>query len=563
MEHAPLSLIKPSRWLMQQVKRAQGWLYLTVLLGLLSGLLIILQAYWLARVIDQACMHHQAIAALWPELLGILLCFLVRAGILGLKSWASFHIGASVRAHVREALTAHLLKISPLKVAQISSGALSALMLEQVEALQNFCARYYPQMIFAVLLPILILVMVFPHNWIAGLVLLITAPLIPLFMALVGMGASALHRENFVALERLGAKFVDVLQGFATLKLFDQSQHQAQVIERSAAGYRQKTMRVLRVAFLSSATLEFFASLSIALIATWLGLSLLGYIHWGEYGHGLTLWTALFILLLAPEFYLPLKELGVYYHDRAAAIGASEAILAILQKPVLHDAKPGVLIETREEGVQVSVKNLFFTYPKAQHPTISNLSFTLKPNTCMAIVGVSGVGKSTLLQLLAGNLMPDSGELYLNGVSRQEASLASWRGAIGFLSQKPKLLPGSVKENIQLVCPEASDTRILKAAQDAGLNLSLDHQIGEQNAGISVGQAQRIALARVFLKEAKLILLDEPTASLDAKHQAVIMDTIFRQKHRATWIIVTHHLDTITHCDEIWTIEQGTLAKSL
>ena len=265
-----------------------------------------------------------------------LILIILRSGLAWLRQYLGFQTSARVRRQLRAMLMAHLTKVGPRGVAGESSGALASSLLEQVEAMHDFFAHYLSQMSLAVLIPIAIIAVVFPLNWVAGIILLLTAPLIPLFMALVGMGAKSANAQHFKSLARMSAHFLDVLRGLVTLKLFNQSRRQAQVIAEVADEYRKRTMSVLRIAFLSSAVLEFFSSIAIALLATYLGLSFLGHIHFGYYQHGANFFAAFFILLLAPEFYLPLRELGTHYHARAQALGAAEQIMDVLNLPQIQ-----------------------------------------------------------------------------------------------------------------------------------------------------------------------------------------------------------------------------------
>lgn len=561
--------VKPGRWLMGLTKtaRVKKWFLLTFFISLISLVLVIAQCYLLATIVDAAYIHRMPLSSLWLPLIFLLLCFMGRAVCVWLKNLTSFQLGAQVRSHLRQLLTEHLLQLSPQQLSQLSSGAVSSVMIEQVEAVQNFFARYYPQMIFAVLFPVIIAVVVWPYNWLSGLILIVTAPLIPLFMALVGMGAAALNRKHFQALARMGAHFLDILQGMATLKVFNQAKAQDQTIFKTSDNYRLRTMSVLRVAFLSSAVLEFFSSLAIALIATCLGLTLLGYMSWGDYGHSLTLFSALFILLLAPEFYLPLKELGVYYHDRAEAVGAAEEILSILTQPILAKGQGRKKI-TLGEDFLLHASHLSFSYHDAPALVLKNLDFELRAGQTIAIVGPSGAGKSTLLHMLCGFMLPSSGALKINEIDFAQLDLQAWRENISWLGQHPKLLAKTVYENILLARPQASRKDIETAAHQAQILTFLKEKrqglhtvIGEQNAGLSGGQAQRVALARAFLRRSPLLLLDEPTASLDKENQRAVMKAIAELRAQATTVIVTHHLETIQQADGIWVLEKGQIVQ--
>jgi ATP-binding cassette subfamily C protein CydD len=307
------------RWLYERSRPARGAICRTVLLGWASGCVFIVQAFLLSRIIHgvviEACPREEL--TVWFA--GLAAAILLRAVVGWLRETSGFAAGARVRAGVRMELLGRVVARGPAFTRQERTGALASVLVEQVEGLHGFYALFLPQLALVVLLPLTIAAAAFPVSWVAGLLLLATAPMIPLFTILVGMGAESVSQRHFQSLARMSAHFLDVLQGLATLKLFGRSRQEADAIARVSADYRRRTMSVLYIAFLSSAVVEFFASLSIALVAVYLGMSYLGYVNFGLYGRPITLADGLFVLLLAPEFYLPLRELGAHYHARARA----------------------------------------------------------------------------------------------------------------------------------------------------------------------------------------------------------------------------------------------------
>ena len=427
-------------------------------------------------------------------------------------------------------------------------------------------ARYLPQLALAALLPVVLLVYIFPISWAAGTILLVTAPLIPLFMILVGMGAESISQRHFQALARMSAHFLDLLRGLTTLKLFNQSKTQAARVQAVSRQYRRRTMAVLRVAFLSSAVLEFFSAIAIALVAVYLGMYYLGYLNFGAYGRSMDFASGFFILLLAPDFFLPLRELGTHYHARADAVGAAEEILKAFELPRAavqqvpgggrKIATPGVI---RFEGVSVH-------YGSPSRSGLAGISFTIQPGEQVAIAGASGAGKSTLINLLLGFVSPADGRILIDGLPLESLSQDEWRRRVAWIGQNPMLFRGSIRENIALAQPDAGDDRITTAARRAGVmqfaaqrESALDARLGEQGKGLSAGQAQRVALARAFLKDAPLLLLDEPTASLDTATEKAILSDLAGWARGRTVLMATHRPAPLALADRILILKQGRL----
>jgi ATP-binding cassette subfamily C protein CydD len=445
--------------------------------------------------------------------------------------------------------------------------------MEHVEGLHDFYAFYLPQMALAVMIPAAIVAFVFPYSWAAGGLLLLTAPLIPLFMVLVGMGAESISQRHFQALSRMSGYFLDLLQGITTLKLFNRSRGAEGTIARVSRDYRLKTMGVLRVAFLSSAVLEFFSSISIALVAVYLAMSYLGYFSFGLYGESLSFAGGLFILLLAPDFYLPLRELGTHYHARAEAVGAAEEILKITSVS-RRKTLSGSIKWSKTAPLQIGIKDVHLAFDGGQRPALQGLSFEMREGDQLALVGASGAGKSTTLNLLLGFLVPDQGQINVNGTLLAKLAPDSWRRSIAWIGQHPYLFQGTIGENILLGRPDATERQIEHAAANARvldfarhLPEGLDTPVGEQGFGLSRGQAQRVALARAFLKDAPLLLLDEPTAGLDAENEALVITALKSLARGRTVLMSTHRLTNIQQVDRIMVmqsgriIEQGTYAE--
>ena len=555
------------RWLLKRASAARTWIILSVALGFGGGLLLIVQARFLARIVHGAYIDGAGTESLWPYFAALVGVIIVRAVLGWARETAGFYAGAKIRRELRIELLEHIVALGPGYTSRQSSGALSSAAMEQVEGLHDFYAFYLPQLALAVTIPAAIVAFVFPYSWAAGGLLLITAPLIPLFMVLVGMGAESISQRHFQALSRMSGYFLDVLQGITTLKLFNRSKGAEKNIARVSNDYRLKTMGVLRVAFLSSAVLEFFSSISIALVAVYLAMSYLGYFSFGLYGESLNLAGGLFILLLAPDYYLPLRELGTHYHARAEAVGAAEEILKITSVS-RHKTLSGSTKWTGTESLQIGIEDVHLAFEDGRRPALQGLSFEIQQGDQLALVGASGAGKSTTLNLLLGFLVPDRGQININQMPLADLTPDSWRRSIAWIGQHPSLFQGTIRENILLGRPQASDGQIEQAAANARvldfarhLPGGLDTPVGEQGFGLSRGQGQRVALARAFLKDAPLLLLDEPTAGLDAENEALIIQALKSLARGRTVLMSTHRLTNIQGVDRIMVMENGRIIE--
>ncbi|MBL0713875.1 MAG: cysteine/glutathione ABC transporter permease/ATP-binding protein CydD [Desulfosarcina sp.] len=564
---APKSSKKTLQWLFRQAHSVRREIALSAGLGLAGGLLLIVQAHLVAGIVHGAFIERQPRAMLgtWFGLL---------AGVIalrGLLTWgrevAGFKAGARVRSHVRRTLLERLFRLGPALTRRHSGGGLSSAVMEQVEALHNFYAFYLPQLVLAALIPLVIIIAVFPISWMAAAILLFTAPLIPLFMVIVGMGAESISQKNFQTLSRLSAQFLDLLRGLPSLKRFDCSRDAAGKVAAVSEDYRRRTMQVLRVAFLSSAVLEFFSSVSIALVAVYLGTSYLGYLSFGTYGAPLTLAEGLFILILAPDFFLPLRELGTHYHARAEAAGAAEEILKVFSLPLPLTPGPRVALEANDP-IDIRFANVALSFEKGRRPVLNDLSFIVAPGEQIALVGPSGAGKTSVLNLLMGFQYPDTGEIAIAGRPLATLDIEAWRRQLAWIGQQPVLFFGSIRENICLGRPGADKAAVEQAARAAKvtefsrrLPEGLDTRIGEMAADLSRGQAQRVALARAFLKNAPLLLLDEPTAGLDLQNERLVLEALQALSRNRTVLMVSHRLASIRAADRVLVLSDGRIGE--
>ncbi|EKY3197462.1 cysteine/glutathione ABC transporter permease/ATP-binding protein CydD [Cronobacter turicensis] len=554
-----------TRWLKQQSVISRRWLNLSRLLGVVSGLLIVAQAWLLADLLNDLII--KAIpreAQLLPFVL-LILVFVLRAWVVWLREKVGFHAGQHIRARIRQQVINRLQEAGPAWIQGKPAGSWATLILEQIDDMHDFYARYLPQMALAASVPLLIVLAIFPYNWAAALILLCTAPLIPLFMAMVGMGAADANRRNFQALARLSGNFLDRLRGMETLRLFNRGAAETHNIQAASQDFRQRTMEVLRLAFLSSGVLEFFTSLSIALVAVYFGFSYLGELNFGHYGTGVTLFAGFLALILAPEFFQPLRDLGTFYHAKAQAIGAADSLKTFLETPIQH-AEKGALELPGCEPISLEAQGLTILSPQGKR-LAGPLNFTLPAGKRVALVGQSGAGKSSLLNLLAG-FLPYEGSLRVNGVELRELEPDSWRRQLSWVGQNPQLPAGTLKENVLLADPEASDAQLQAALDKAWVSEFLpllaqgvDTPVGDQSSGLSVGQAQRVAVARALLTPCRLLLLDEPSASLDAGSERRVMQALETASLAQTTLMVTHQIDDIAAWDEVWVMRDGRIVE--
>lgn len=553
------------RWLKSLAHTGAHWTRLSIVLGLASGTLLIAQAHLLAAIVHDTLFTGEDFADQWGRAGLFAGALLLRALMSPMREWAGQQSSTLVRREVRQQLLRKLETLGPAYTSGERSGQLVGELMEQVEALNGFFARYLPQMALAALLPLVFLAFIFPVNWAAGLIFLITAPLIPLFMALVGMKAADANRQNFEALSLLGAQFLDIVQGILTLKLFDRSRDQVAVVESGAEIFRERTMQVLRLAFLSSAVLEFFASVSIALIAVYLGFSFLGHLDFGYWDSPITLYQGLFILLLAPEFYLPLRELGTHYHAKQEAVAAADRLRTLLEQE--SDALPAEGEGLSGPVKEVSIRQACLVYPGHGQAVWDGLDLTLVPGRLVALVGRSGSGKSSLLQALLGFRSLASGEIRVNGQLLSDIGTEAWLSKVAWVSQHTSLVPGTLRENLLMASSHAGDQDLYAALEQANalefiqqLPGGLDTRVGDRGVGLSGGQIQRLGLARAFLKNAPVLLLDEPTANLDRESERLVLDALERLCRDRMVLMLTHRRASVLKADEVWRLENGSLS---
>ncbi len=535
---------------------------LTVLTGIVAGSLVALQSWYLSSVIDGLFLQGNGIFETLPMLELVFGVILARTVFTYLTNWFSGSLAETVKLQLRKQLLEKINRLGPAWIKRQKTGELATTFLQGVDALDNYYSLFLPQVIQAAIIPLIILITVFPLDLLSGLVFLLTAPLIPIFMILIGRLAERITGQQWQQLRRMGDFLLDSIKGLRTLLLLGRNDQRLEEIRTVSENYRIKTLNVLKITFLSAFTLELVATIATALVAVQIGLRLL-------YGH-LVFQEAFFILLLAPEFYLPMRNLSMRYHSAMTGMASAKSIFSVLDSPEeafgnsRHNTSS--VIDPREK--EIVFNGINFRYPDSKRDALSQFSFTFLPGHHYAICGPNGAGKSTILNLLMQFIQPDSGSLSIGEDNIRSWSPRDWRRHISYINQKPMLFNASLFENVRLFDPSYSEVQVQQALENAhvanlilSLPEGLNTQMLEMGARFSAGERQRLAIARAFLKDAAIILMDEPTSHLDADVYAEMLGTIESLFKGRTSITVAHHLPLIKKADEILYLNQGELIE--
>ncbi|MFJ3769344.1 thiol reductant ABC exporter subunit CydD [Streptomyces sp. NPDC090082] len=532
--------------LLRYARATRLFLAAVVVLGLVGAALVIAQAMLIAEIVVGAFQKSQAVADLTTPLLLLAGVAVARGLVSWLTELAAHRASAAVKSELRGRLLGRAAALGPGWLSGQKAGSLIALATRGVDALDDYFARYLPQLGLAVVVPVAVLARIVTEDWVSAAIIVVTLPLIPVFMILIGWYTQARMDRQWKLLSRLSGHFLDVVAGLPTLKIFGRAKAQAESIRAITSEYRQATMRTLRIAFISSFALELLATLSVALVAVTIGMRL---VH-GE----LDLYTGLVILILAPEAYLPLRQVGAQYHAAAEGLAAAEEIFEVLEEPVRDGGTAAV-----PESVRLELDGVTVRHAGRAEPSLDAASLTVEPGETVALVGPSGVGKSTLLDVVLGFAVPDEGgSVRVGGADLATLDLEEWRSRIAWVPQRPYLFAGTVAENVRLARPDAPDEAVRSALRDAGadgfvaaLPQGLDTLLGEDGAGLSAGQRQRLALARAFLADRPLLLLDEPTAALDGETEAGIVEAVRRLAAGRTVLLVVHRPALLAVADRV------------
>ncbi len=555
------------RRLLDWVHSQRGDFFLVLVTGMALGGLIVFQAYTLAYILNAAFIHHHFRADLYPWL-GILLGVITARAI---ATWtnevAAQRLTVRIKAQFRRELLRAMLRAGPAYLKTQPVGNLTATLMQGVESLEPFFAHYLPQIVLAAGVPMLILAVVFPLDWLTGAIFLFTAPLVPLFMILIGRMAERVTRRQWRALQRLNDYVLDTIQGLVSLKAMGRTRDREVRLGRVSDAYYATTLSVLRVTFLSALAMELISTISTALVAVEIGLRLL-------YGR-LDFLQAFFILLIAPEFYLPLRMLGQRFHAAMSGISAAQSIFSLLDEAAEKSTFSRLVLEVKSQTPSVTLKtppqrirfeSVSFAYPGRPELTLQEVGFEIRRGQKVALIGPSGAGKTTLAYLLLGFLQPTQGQIWVDDLPLSQIPFAEWRRWVAWVPQKPYLFNASLAWNIRMSRPMASENAFRGAIRQAGLEeisarypQEWEREIGEWGRAISGGEAQRVALARAFLKDAPILVMDEPTAHLDPDLE------VYLERHlRALWegrtcLIIAHRLSTIQNADWVLVLDHGRL----
>ncbi|MFE2311852.1 thiol reductant ABC exporter subunit CydD [Streptomyces sp. NPDC059441] len=536
--------------LLRYARATRFFLMAVVGLGAAGAALVIAQAMLIAEVVVGAFQHGHSVSELRTPLVVLVAVAIGRAVVSWLTELAAHRASAAVKSELRGRLLERAAALGPGWLSGQRTGSLVALATRGVDALDDYFSRYLPQLGLAVVVPVAVLARIVTEDWVSAAIIVVTLPLIPVFMALIGWATRSQMDRQWRLLSRLSGHFLDVVAGLPTLKVFGRAKAQAESIRRITDEYRQATMRTLRIAFLSSFALELLATISVALVAVTIGMRLV---------HGdMDLYVGLVILVLAPEAYLPLRQVGAQYHAAAEGLAAAEEIFSVLETPV-----PATGSLVAPEG-EIHFEGVTVRYPGRSGDAVSDVSFTVEPGETVALVGPSGVGKSTLLNVLLGFVAPAAGRVRIGGVDLAEADVEEWRSRVAWVPQRPHLYAGSIAENVRLARPDADDTAVRRALGDAGALEFVDALpdgartvLGEDGSGLSAGQRQRLALARAFLADRPVLLLDEPTASLDGATEAEVVAAVRRLAVGRTVLLVVHRPALLEVADRVVRLEAG------
>ena len=528
-----------------------------VCMGTVRAILLVAQAWLLATIVAGAFVDGRDLAQLARPMAWLLVVVALRA----LVAWLSDLVAGRCSARVKSLLRAALVERAAVLEADgrpvTRTGDVVTLAVRGIDALDAYFARYLPQLVLSVIVPVTIIVAVVRVDWVSAAILAVTLPLVPVFMALIGMATRAHTDRQLKALQVLSGRFLDVVRGLPTLKVFGRSRAQAGVIGEVTHRYRRRLMATLRVTFLSSLALELLASVSVALIAVAVGLRLLD-------GH-LQLRPALFVLVLAPEAYLPLRQLGADYHASAEGVSAAEQVFGVLDQPVPPHGTRRVVPDAAMAGL--SVDSVRFTYPGRDLPALDGVSLSVEAGETVVVTGPSGCGKSTLLAVLLGLVRPDAGAVRIGDVELAELDPGRWREHVAWVPQHPHLFATSIAENLRLAKRSATDGELHEAVVAAGLAelvARLPHglatRLGDGGAGLSAGERQRVALARAIVRDSPLLLLDEPTASLDGSTELAVLDAVRRLARGRTVVLVAHRPALLTVADRTVDLSRAEVA---
>lgn len=550
------------RWLDEQLKPARRHFMQGIGAGVLQSLLMCLAAWLIAHLLDRAIFGHAGLRQLWP-LLGVLpLLALARGGLTLMQRRATFAAGASISHRLRQSLEQRMRDRGPLASQEPSSGDTVTRLVDGVDMLVPYYAGYLPQAVFAVAIPAIVLLAVLSADAWSAIVLVVAAPLLPVFMLLAGKAAEQASQKRWLRLRHMGAQFMDALAGLTTLRLYRAAEREARSLASTGEAYRRETMAVLRIAFLSALVLEFFATISIAVLAVLIGFRLM----WGQ----ITFEHGLFVLLLAPEFFQPLRMLGTQRHRRMDAVAAATDLMALLAEAPMasNPSGAGVHKPIKAQRVTVSFEHVGFGYD-GQREVLHDVDLAIEAGTRLTLVGATGSGKSTLLALLMGFAQPRTGRVRINDEDLAALDPDAWRAHIAWVPQRAHIFHGTLRDNLLIAAPNVDRFTLEHALHATGLidvvarlPRGLDTPLGERGAGLSGGERQRVALARAWLRRAPLWLLDEPWQHLDQASAARLEHALRRRTQSCTVLRIAHRLQTVADDERVAVLADGRIVET-
>lgn len=552
----------PTTWLRQHIRPVRRLLVSGVAAGALQAVLMCLGAWLVAHVLSQAIFASRPLASLWPALAVLPLIAVLRFALIVWQRRATFEAGARVCMQVRQRLEERIRSMGSMWTTQQSRGDIVTRFVDGIDALVPYYAGYLPQVAFAAIVPSIILIAaLFADPW-SALVLAATAPCVPIFMLLVGRAAEQASQRRWKRLRRMGSRFMDALAGLTTLRLFRAVSREQAFLAATGEAYRQESMTVLRIAFLSALVLEFFATVSIAVLAVLVGFRLL----WGSLGFE----DGLFVLLLAPEFFLPLRALGTQRHRKMEALAAAEDFAVLLETSVKTSSRASraSLHAVRSNRIAIAFKHVDFGY-EHDRDVLQGVDLAIPAETQLTLVGATGSGKSTLLSLLMGFAAPRRGNILINGEDLATLDLEAWRRHIAWVPQRAHVFHGTLRDNLSIAAPDVDDLQLERAIHAAALTTivarlpqGLDTPLGEHGHGLSGGERQRLSLARAWLRDAPLLLLDEPTQHLDSATAALIDAALSTLAQGRTVIRIAHRLDAIGSSEQVAVMAEGRIVET-
>lgn len=519
--------------------------------------LTILQAFFLSSIINEIFVNKKGIGSITTSIATLILIVILRGGVgFGLELY-NRRTSIKIKANLRNNLINAFIKKGPIRLKDEKPGEIVTLVQDGVEGMEAYFSEFIPQIILASIWVPVIFIVAVSKDWISGLIMIFTIPLIPIFMMLIGMLADKSNKKQWKALQSMGGHFLDVLRGLPTLKLFGRSKRQAQIVEQISEDYRKATIEVLKVAFLSALVLEFIATLSTALISVSLGIRLLYSM--------INFRTAFFVLLLTPDYYQSMRLLGAKFHSAMSSISIADEVYLSLSERI---SEP--LITTNKilsKDIKISINNLGFEYNQGQ-AVLKNFSMDIPFGKKISLVGKSGSGKSTIISLIMGFIDGYSGNLRVNDVELSEISKEDWVNNFAYVPQNPKIFKTSVLENLAIARPTASYEEIMKITKITGVDYFVNKLpegynsiIGEGGISLSGGETQLISIARACLKDVKFVLLDEPTSALDPETERKVNAALEILVGGKTTLTIAHRIPTIINSDKIYVIEAGTIVE--